>query len=188
MEQYIERKLIDEKTLDKRIKELADEISERFTTPKTAIKNKKETFPVFICVLKGAVIFLADLIRYLNIPCEIDFITISSYGDNVVSSGIITIQKDISVDIKNRDVIIIEDIVDSGLSLQFLIKHLAERDPKSVSTCTLLSKPQAHKCEVQIDYLGFDVENEFVVGYGLDYAGMFRNLPFIGILKKEVYE
>ena len=169
--------LFDEKTIQNRIREMGAELSKVFA----------DETPVMICILRGAVTFLSDLMRYTAIPLEIDFLSISSYGNSSKSSGIVQIRKDIDIEIKGRHVIIIEDIVDSGLSLNYLKEYLFKQEPKSITTCVLLSKPSAHKVEVQIDYLGFEIEDEFVVGYGLDYAEKFRNLPYIGILKKEVY-
>ena len=178
MNDLIEKIILDEEIIKKRIKELAVELSERF----------KDKNPLFICILKGAVVFLSDLIRALSIPVEIEFMAVSSYGDGTVSSGCLVVKKDLEADIQNRDIVIVEDIVDSGYSLQFLLEHLGKRNPKSITTCAFLDKPDAHKCEVSIDYIGFKIGNDFVVGYGLDYAGKFRNLPYLGILKKEVYQ
>ena len=169
--------LFDEQTIQNRVREMGAELSKAFVD-----KN-----PIMICILRGAAIFLTDLIRYTEIPLEIDFLSISSYGDSSKSSGIVQIRKDIDVEIKDRHVVIIEDIVDSGLSLNYLKEYLAKQEPKSITTCVLLNKPSAHKVDVKVDYVGFEIENEFVVGYGLDYAEKFRNLPYIGILKKEVY-
>ena len=140
-----------------------------------------------ICILRGAVLFLSDLIKNIDEPVEIDFLSLSSYGDSTQSSGIIRIRKDIDSNIHNRHVIIVEDIVDSGLTLQYIHDYLMKHKPISVKTCVLLDKPVAHKIEMKLDYIGFEIGNEFVVGYGLDYAEKYRNLPYIGILKKEKY-
>ena len=169
--------LFDEGTIQTRIRELGAELSSEY-----AHKN-----PVLICILKGAVTFLTDLMRNMTIPLEIDFMSISSYGDSTKSSGVVKIRKDIDIDITDRHVIVVEDIVDSGLSLHYLKEYLDKHKPKSVKACVLLDKPAAHKVVVEIDYKGFEIENEFVVGYGLDYAERYRNLPYIGILKEEVY-
>ncbi len=169
--------LIDKEKLDRRISEIGQEISAKY----------QDEVPIFVCILKGASLFLADLIRTIDVPVEIDFMSISSYGNSTTSSGIVKIRKDIDADICNRTVIIVEDIVDSGLSLNYIKEYLLQHKPKLIETCVLLDKPTSHKIEVSIDYLGFSVPDEFVVGYGLDYAEKYRNLPFIGILKKEIY-
>ncbi len=173
----IEKILMSEADIANKIKELGDKITSDFAG--------KE--PVFVCVLKGASLFMSDLIRAVNLPCSIDFMAISSYGDSTVSSGVVRIKKDIDTDLTGKDVIIVEDIVDSGLSLEYIRSYLAKHNPNSVNVCVLLDKPKAHKTEVHIDYVGFEVGNEFVVGYGLDFANKYRNLPYIGILKEEVY-
>jgi len=130
---------------------------------------------------------LSDLVRSISIPLEIDFMAISSYGSGTSTSGIVKIRKDIDTDVCDRDVIIVEDIVDSGLSLQYIKEYIMKHKPRSVKICVLLDKPEAHKIEVAFDYVGFTVGNEFVVGYGLDFAERYRNLPYIGILKEELY-
>ncbi len=143
--------------------------------------------PVLICILKGGIVFLSDLMKNISIHVELDFMSLSSYGDSTKSSGVVRIKKDIDVDITDRDVIIVEDIVDSGLTLKYLDEYFMQHNPATVKICTLLDKPKAHKIDLKIDYIGFEVGNEFVVGYGLDYAQKYRNLPYIGILKKEIY-
>ncbi len=170
--------LFDEGMIQKRVRELGAVLSRRYA----------DHNPVFICILRGGVIFLSDLVRSITIPIEIDFLSISSYGDSTQSSGVVKIRKDIDTDLSGRDVVIVEDIVDSGLSLQYIIDYLKKHNPASVCTCVLLDKPQAHKIDVEIDYTGFEIGNDFVVGYGLDFAEKYRNLPFIGILKEEVYQ
>jgi len=150
-------------------------------------KDYETTYPVLLCVLKGAAVFLSDLIRNITIPIQLDYVSISSYGSDTTSSGKISLRQELSVDIKNRDVIIVEDIVDSGLSLQYLKEYLEKYKPNSIKTCVLLDKPDAHKIDISIDYHGFFIGNDFVVGYGLDYAEKYRNLPYIGVLKKEIY-
>jgi hypoxanthine phosphoribosyltransferase len=169
--------LFDEGSIQRRINEIGAQISNEYQD-----KN-----PILICILRGAAIFMSDLMRSMTIPMEIDFMSISSYGNSTQSSGVVKIRKDIDSDIEGRHVIIVEDIVDSGLSLSYIIEYLNRHNPASVKTCVLLDKPEAHKIEVNIDYFGFTIENEFVVGYGLDYAERYRNLPYIGILKEEVY-
>jgi len=169
--------LFDEHKIQARIKEIGCRISEEY-------KGKN---PVFIGILKGGFVFLSDLIRSISIPIEIDFLAVSSYGAGTVSSGAVKIKKDIDIDITNRDIIIVEDIVDSGLTLQYIRDYLEKHDPASVKICVLLDKPEAHKIEVSYDFVGFNISNEFVVGYGLDFAERYRNLPYIGILKEEMY-
>jgi hypoxanthine phosphoribosyltransferase len=150
-------------------------------------KDYKGKNPIFICILRGGTIFLTDLIRVVDFSVEIDFLSVSSYGKSTESSGIVKIRKDIDSDILNRHVIVVEDIIDTGLTLQYIIDYLQKHQPASVKICALLDKPEAHKAEVKIDYLGFEIENRFVVGYGLDFAEKYRNLPYIGVLKKEIY-
>lgn len=169
--------LFDERKIQDRIRELANRISSDYMG-----KN-----PVLISILKGGFVFMADLARAITIPVELDFMAISSYGSGTVSSGVVKIKKDIDIDLGGRDVIIVEDIVDSGLSLQYIKDYLNKHNPASLKVCVLLDKPAAHKTEVQFDYVGFEIGNEFVVGYGLDYDEKYRNLPFIGILKEEIY-
>ena len=170
--------LFDESVLRLRIRELGTELSKAFLGKD----------PILIGVLKGSVIFLSDIMRAMTIPVEIDFMSISSYGSSAVSSGEIKIKKNIEIDIKGRHVIIVEDIVDTGLSLQFLKDYLNSYEPISVVSCVLLDKPSAHQIDIKIDYIGFEIGNDFVVGYGLDFAENYRNLPYIGILKEEVYK
>ncbi|MCK4654849.1 MAG: hypoxanthine phosphoribosyltransferase [Candidatus Cloacimonetes bacterium] len=169
--------LLDEQTIQNKVMELGKKISEDY----------KDKNPVMVCILKGGVIFLTDLIKNISIPLELDFMSLSSYGDTTKSSGVVKIKKDIDVDITGRHVIIIEDIVDSGLTLKYINEYFKRHKPASVKICALLDKPEAHKTDIYIDYKGFKVGNEFVVGYGLDYAQKYRNLPYIGILKKEIY-
>lgn len=140
------------------------------------------------CVLKGGFVFLADLIREITIPCSIDFMVISSYGTGTQSSGVVRILKDLDGPIDDLDVIVVEDIVDSGLTLSWLLRNLATRHPRSLRVCTLLRKPDAVRGDLEIGYVGFDIPNEFVVGYGLDYAERYRDLPYIGTLDPKVYQ
>lgn len=169
--------LFDEYKIQARVREIGDEISREYQG-----KN-----PVFIGILKGGFVFMSDLIRATSIPINLDFMAVSSYGSGTVSSGIVKIRKDIDIDIKDRDVIIVEDIVDSGLSLAYIKDYLLQHKPASVKICVLLDKPEAHKIDVSFDYVGFNIGNEFVVGYGLDFNERYRNLPYIGILKEECY-
>lgn len=142
--------------------------------------------PVFIGVLKGVVVFFADMVRATPIPCQFDFMAVSSY-DGTATTGRLQMKKDVSVEIKGRHVVILEDILDSGLTLRAVANHLSAMEPASLKICALLDKPARREAEIEADYVGFTIPNEFVVGYGLDYNEKYRNLPFIGVLKPEVY-
>jgi hypoxanthine phosphoribosyltransferase len=143
---------------------------------------------LLITVLKGAVMFVTDLSRAIPLPTQLEFMAVSSYGSSTSSSGVVRILKDLDRDINDRDVLIVEDIVDSGLTLSWLLRNLATRHPRSLRVCTLMRKPDAVRDDVDIAYVGFDIPNEFVVGYGLDYAERYRDLPYIGTLDPKVYE
>ncbi|WP_370375093.1 hypoxanthine phosphoribosyltransferase [Mycolicibacterium sp. CR10] len=143
---------------------------------------------LLITVLKGAVMFVTDLARAIPIPTQLEFMAVSSYGSSTSSSGVVRILKDLDRDINDRDVLIVEDIVDSGLTLKWLLRNLATRHPRSLKVCTLLRKIDAVRVDLDIEYVGFDIPNEFVVGYGLDYAERYRDLPYIGTLDPKVYE
>jgi len=143
---------------------------------------------LLVTVLKGAVMFVSDLARAIPLPTQLEFMAVSSYGSSTSSSGVVRILKDLDRDIEGRDVLIVEDIVDSGLTLSWLLRNLASRQPRSLQVCTLLRKPDAVRSDVGIAYVGFDIPNEFVVGYGLDYAERYRDLPYIGTLHPKVYE
>ncbi|MGN1373322.1 MAG: hypoxanthine phosphoribosyltransferase [Candidatus Coproplasma sp.] len=173
-----ERILLTKEEIDKRVGEIAAQLNERFAG----------TRPLCVCILKGAVVFYADLLRRLDLDVAMDFMVVSSYGTGAVSSGALKISKDLSVDIRGQEVIIVEDIIDSGFTLACLKKMMLERGAKSVTIVTLLDKYARRTADVASDYNGFVIEDEFVVGYGLDYAEKYRNLPFIGILKRSVYE
>ncbi len=177
MKKDFEKILFTSREIQEKISELGEKIT----------KDYKHGKPVIIGILKGAFIFMADLVRAIELPVEIDFFAVSSYGMQAQSSGVVKIKKDIDADIFGKDVIIVEDIVDTGLTLNYIKDYIKSHKPKSVKICTFLDKPKAHKTEIQIDYLGFEIENHFVVGYGLDYAEKYRNLPYIAILKKEIY-
>ena len=179
MEKDIAQVLISEEVLQNRIKELAAQLSEKY-----AGKN-----PVFVGVLKGVVLFFGDMIKRVNIPCQIDFMWISSY-EGTHSTGKMQVKRDLSSDIKGRHVVILEDIFDTGNSLQFTYDHLMEKEPASLEICTLLDKPSRRNPAVTVkaDYVGFEIPNAFVVGYGLDYNEYYRNLPYVGVLSPEVYE
>jgi hypoxanthine phosphoribosyltransferase len=143
---------------------------------------------LLVTVLKGAVMFVTDLARAIPLPTQLEFMAVSSYGSSTSSSGVVRILKDLDRDISDRDVLIVEDIVDSGLTLSWLLRNLATRGPRSLRVCALLRKPDAVRADVDIQYVGFDIPNEFVVGYGLDYAERYRDLPYIGTLDPKVYE
>ena len=141
-----------------------------------------------ICILKGAVVFFSDLVRAIDLSVKLDFMIVSSYGNAVSTSGSVRILKDLDHDIKGKHVIVVEDIVDSGTTMYYLLQYLAEKEPASLKLCALLSKPDRRKVDVPIDYCGYEVPDEFIVGYGMDYAEKYRNLPFLGRLKPAVYE
>jgi hypoxanthine phosphoribosyltransferase len=143
---------------------------------------------VVICVLKGAIMFVSDLIKEIKLPLAIDFMAVSSYGNSTKSSGVVKIIKDLDDSIEGKDVLIVEDIIDSGLTLAYLLDNLESRDPNSIEICTLLDKPTGRKTDVDTKYVGFEIKDEFVVGYGLDYAEKYRNVPHIFVLKEEVYQ
>lgn len=142
---------------------------------------------LMVSILKGSVVFMADLMRSITIPCSIDFMAVSSYGSGVKTSGVVKIIKDLDIDLKGWDVLIVEDILDSGLTLSYIVEILQARGPKSIHLCTLFDKPDRRTVNISADYVGTVVPDEFIVGYGLDYAEKYRNLPFVGILKPEVY-
>ena len=179
MKNDIERVLLSEEQLQNRVREMAAQISEDY----------RDKNPTMVCILKGAVMFYTDLLRAMPIPLNMDFMAVSSYGKGTKSSGEVEIRKDLSSSIEGKHVIIVEDIVDSGFTLSYLTRVLASRGAASIKLCTLLDKPsrRAPGITLKADYAGFEVGNEFVVGYGLDYAEKYRNLPYIGILKPEVY-
>ena len=143
---------------------------------------------IFVGLLKGSVQFMADLLKRVNTPCKLDFMCVSSYGGGTKSTGRVNIIKDLSEPINDKNVVIVEDIIDSGHTLSFINKYFAAKQAKSVKICTLLNKPSRREVEIEVDYVGFEVPDEFVVGYGLDYQEYYRNLPYIGVLKPEIYE
>ncbi|MDY3127609.1 MAG: hypoxanthine phosphoribosyltransferase [Corynebacterium sp.] len=175
----VEAVLIDEKTLHQRVQELADMVSEKY-------KDSPEDL-VLLCVLKGAVYFVSDFARALSIPSQVEFMAVSSYGNSTSSSGVVRILKDLDREIEGRDVLIVEDIIDSGLTLSWLIRNLKGRNPRSLEVVTLLRKPEVIKADIDLLDVGFDIPNEFVIGYGLDYAERYRNLPYVGTLHPSVY-
>ena len=171
------RILLTEEELRAKVQEMGQKITEDY-------KGKNL---LMVTVLKGAVVFLADLMRQIDTPAEIDFMVVSSYGSGVKSSGVVKIVKDLDVPLADKDILIVEDILDSGMTLNYLKELLTSRGPRSIRIATLLDKPSRRKVDLQADYVGVTVPDEFVVGYGLDYDEKYRNLPYIGILKPEVY-
>ena len=141
-----------------------------------------------VSVLKGSLVFMADLMRAVTIPCSIDFLSVSSYGNGTASSGEVRILKDLDCSLEGKDLLIVEDILDSGMTLSFLLKTLSARNPASIRLCTFLDKPERRRVDIRPDYVGAEVPDKFIVGYGLDYAEKYRNLPYIGVLKPEVYD
>ena len=168
--------LIDEETLHSRIAELGAQISDDYRGEDLLL----------IGVLKGAIFFMADLMRSIDIPCEVDFMAISSYGAGIDSSGVVRILKDLDVSIEGRNVLVVEDIIDSGLTLSYLLRNLEAREPASLEVCALLTKPERRENDVACRYVGFEIPNRFVIGYGLDFAERYRNLPFVGVLRDEL--
>ncbi len=178
MHENVEYIMIDEKQISEKVEEMA----------KLLDKLYKDRKPIVVCILKGSVMFFSDLIRNMKTELTIDFMSVSSYGAGVKSTGELKIKKDLSSDIAGRDVLIVEDIIDSGNTLYKLKKILNDRNPASVNIVTLLDKPQRREVPMEPDYTCFTIEDEFVVGYGLDYAEEYRNLPYVGVLKRSVYE
>src|SRR5579862_734269 len=176
VEQAVGEVLIDEDRLQARIKELGAEI--------TADYEGREL--LLVGVLKGAVFFMADLMRSITVPCEIDFMAISSYGASTDSSGVVRILKDLDINIEGRHVVVVEDIVDSGLTLSYLMRNLESREPATLEVCALLTKPGRRQMEVDIRYVGFEIPNKFVIGYGLDFAERYRNLRYVGVLHDDL--
>ena len=168
--------LIDADALRARIGELGEEVSAHYAGQDLLL----------IGVLKGAVFFMADLMRHLTVPCEVDFMAISSYGAQTDSSGVVRILKDLDINIEGRNVLVVEDIIDSGLTLSYLMRNLESREPASLEVCALLTKPDRREIDVPVRYIGFEIPNRFVVGYGLDFAERYRNLPYVGVLDSEL--
>jgi hypoxanthine phosphoribosyltransferase len=175
--------LLSEEQIQTRIGELGAQLGEQYR----GITESGSDDLLLVTVLKGAVMFVTDLARAIPIPTQLEFMAVSSYGSSTSSSGVVRILKDLDRDINDRDVLIVEDIVDSGLTLSWLLRNLAQRRPRSLNVCALLRKPDAVRADVDISYVGFDIPNEFVVGYGLDYAERYRDLPYIGTLEPKVY-
>lgn len=177
MKEDVLRVLLSEDEIREKVRELGGKITADY----------KNSNLMLLTVLKGAVVFLADLMRQIDVPAEIDFMVVSSYGSGVKSSGVVKIVKDLDVPLAGKDILIVEDILDSGLTLSYIKELLESRGPRSIRIATLLDKPSRRKVDLQADYIGFSVPDEFVIGYGLDYDEKYRNLPYIGILKPEVY-
>lgn len=165
--------LIEEAEVDRRIEELGRQISKDYEGKQIHL----------ICVLKGGVFFLCELAKRISVPVSLDFMCVGSYGDGTTSSGIVKITKDLDESLEGKEVLVVEDIIDSGRTLSYLLDVLAKRGPKSMKLCTLLDKPSCRVKDVQVDYVGFEIPDEFVVGYGLDYAQKYRNLPYIGVVE-----
>ncbi|MBM7716679.1 hypoxanthine phosphoribosyltransferase [Bacillus thermophilus] len=177
MKNDIEKILITEEEIEAKIKEIASQLT----------KEYDGRFPLAIGVLKGAMPFMADLLKRVDTYLEMDFMDVSSYGRSTTSSGEVKILKDLNTPVEGRDILIIEDIIDSGLTLSYLVELFRYRKANSIKIVTLLDKPSGRRADIHADYVGFVVPNSFVVGYGLDYAEKYRNLPYIGVLKREVY-
>lgn len=178
MKEDIKEVLFSSDTLSEKVRELAERISNDY-------KGKDL---VVVGILKGSVIFAAELIKNISIPCEIDFMAVSSYGNSTETSGVVRILKDLDNGIEGKDILIVEDIVDTGTTLKYLLGYLKARKANSIEIVTLLNKPARRKVDLNVKYMGFEVPDAFIVGYGIDYAEKYRNLPYIGILKPEVYE
>ena len=169
--------LITSSDIQDKVREIGDRVTEDYSGEK----------PIFVGILRGAFVMLGDLMRRVNLQCEVDFMDISSYGTGTSSSGVVRILKDLEEDITGRHVVIVEDIIDTGLTLTYLRRALLQRHPASLEICSLLSKPERRRAELEVKYLGFEVPDEFVVGYGLDFAGAYRNLPDVCVLKPAVF-
>lgn len=170
---FIERVLISSEDIQRRVQQLGNEIGNDY----------RDSTPIFVCILKGAYPFLADLTRHCPVDHEVDFMAVSSYGGGTQSTGVVKIIKDLKANIAGRDVILVEDIIDTGLTIANLIDVLSTRNPRSIRVASLLDKKDARKKEVPLDYIGFEIPKEFVIGYGLDYDEKYRNLPFVGVMR-----
>jgi hypoxanthine phosphoribosyltransferase len=175
LERAVREVLIEADALQQRIAELGEEVSADYAGRDLLL----------VGVLKGAVFFMADLMRNLTIPCEIDFMAISSYGDATDSSGVVRILKDLDINIEGRHVLVVEDIIDSGLTLSYLMRNLESREPATLEVCALLTKPERREIEVPVRYVGFEIPNRFVIGYGLDFGERYRNLPYVAVLSDD---
>jgi len=173
----IEEILITEEQIQKRVAELGKQISDLYQSKDLLL----------VCILKGGVMFMADLARAITIPCQLDFMAVSSYGAATETSGVVRILKDLDKSIQGKHILIVEDVVDTGLTLQYLVTNLVNREPASLKICSLLNKRANRKVDIQVDFIGFEIPDKFVVGYGLDYAGYYRHLPYVSVLKPEIY-
>lgn len=178
MREDIKEVLLDEEKINEKVKELGRKISEDY-------KGKDL---LLVGILKGSVVFMGNLLKYIDVPCSIDFMSVSSYGNNTSTSGVVKVRKDLDTDVKGKDILIVEDIIDSGITLKYLMGHIKERRPNSVEIITMLNKPERRKVDMNVKYTGFTVPDYFLVGYGLDYAEKYRNLPYVGVLKDEIYQ
>ena len=174
----IEQILLTKEQIDEKVCELGKQITEDY----------QDKDLLLVSVLKGSVVFIADIMRAINLPYTIDFMAVSSYGEQTKSSGVVKINLDLKKDVENKDILIIEDIIDSGLTLSYIKNLLADRGANSVEICSILNKPECNKIDLTPKYLGYNIPAEFVVGYGLDYAEQYRGLPYVGVLKRAVYE
>ncbi len=177
LEKDIDRIFFSANELQEKVKELGAQIT----------RDYEGKDPLFVGVLKGSFVFMADLMRAVDLYCDIDFMAVSSYGSGTTTTGAVKINKDLTYNVEGRHIILIEDILDSGVTLSYLKKYIEARKPASVSICTLLDKPARRKADINADYVGFECPDAFIVGYGLDYAERYRNLPYIGVLKPEIY-
>ncbi len=177
LEKDIDRVFFSGEELQARVRELGEQIT----------RDYEGKSPLFVGVLKGSFVFMADLMRAVDCYCDIDFMAVSSYGSGTTTTGAVKINKDLTYNVEGRDIILIEDILDSGVTLSYLKKYIEARKPSSVKICTLLDKPARRKADIDADYVGFECPDAFIVGYGLDYAERYRNLPYIGVLKSEIY-
>jgi hypoxanthine phosphoribosyltransferase len=176
LERAVGEVLIGQDTLSARVAELGAEVSSDYEGRDLLL----------VGVLKGAIFFMADLMRHITVPCEVDFMAISSYGDSTDTSGIVRILKDLDINIEGRDVLVVEDIIDSGLTLSYLMRNLESREPASLEICALMTKPSRRQIDVPVRYIGFEIPDRFVVGYGLDLAERYRNLPYVAVLSSEL--
>lgn len=179
MHNDVEEILFSKEEISRKVKELGEEISRDYN---------RDDEVVVVGVLKGANVFMADLIREIDIPVYIDFMAVSSYGYSTESSGVVRILKDLDLEIEGKHILIVEDIIDTGLTLKYLTDNLKSRNIKSLKICTLLDKPKRRKCDLNIDYIGFEIPDKFIVGYGIDYGEKYRNLPYVASLKEKTYK
>ena len=178
MREDIERVFFSKEQIEEAVERLGRQLTEDY----------KDKNPLFVGILKGSFVFMADLIKHIDTYCNVDFMAVSSYGSGTTTTGAVEITKDLSYNIEDRHIVIVEDILDSGVTLNYLVSYLNVRKPASIAICTLLDKPARRKTSVTADYVGFDCPDAFIVGYGLDYAERYRNLPYIGVLKEEIYD